>query len=110
MTAVIVYRDGSEKTVTLEPVKAIDDGLGNISYVWETDEQIGDPNDPNIPKGKGLKKACFQYKLNEGEDREIKKAYMNIEYKGSTSTNYAGAYSGSGKGTLANIYDPEEDM
>lgn len=110
MTAVIVYRDGTEKTVTLEPVKAIDDGLGNVTYEWEVDEQVGNPEDPNIPKGKGLKKACFQFKLNDGEDRDIKKAYMNIEYKGSTSTNYAGAYSGSGKGTLANIYDPEEDI
>ena len=102
--------DGSEKTVTLQPVKGIDDGLGNINWdVYETDEEAGDPNDPNVPKGKGLKKGCFQFALNDGEDREIKRVYMNIEYKGSTSTNYAGAYSGSGKGTLANIYDPEED-
>ena len=110
ITAVIEYRDGTEKTVTLEPVKGIDDGLGNINWdVYEVDEQLGDPNDPNIPKGKGLKKGCFQFGLKDGEDRNIKRVYMNIEYKGSTSTNYAGAYSGSGKGTLANIYDPEGD-
>ena len=110
ITALIEYRDGSEKTVTLTPVKGIDDGLGNVNEdVYETDEELGDPNDPNIPKGKGLKKGCFQFPLKDGEDRTIKRVYMNIEYKGSTSTNYAGSYSGSGKGTLANIYDPEGD-
>lgn len=110
MTAVIEYRDGTEKTVTLNPVKGIDDGLGNVTDAWEVDEQLGDPNNPDIPKGKGLKKACFQFQLNDGEGRGIKRAYINIEYKGSTSTNYAGNYAGSGKGTLANIYNPEEDV
>ena len=103
MTAVIEYRDGTEKIVTLTPVKGIDDGLGNIADVYELDEQ----NPEYGPSGKGLKKACFQYQLNDGEEREIKRAYINIEYKGSTSTTYAGNYAGSGKGTLANIYDSE---
>lgn len=107
--ATIVYKDGTEKVVTLEPVKGIDDGLGNITDAYEVDEQSTINNDPNIPTGKGLKKGCFQYTLNNGDDKNIKKVYMNIEYKGSTSTEYAGAYSGSGRGTLANIYDPEED-
>ena len=33
---------------------------------------------------------------------------MNAEYKGSTADTYAGAYVGSGQGTLANIYTGEE--
>ena len=96
LTAKIYYKDGSTKKVSLSAVKSIDDGLGNITKEYE------------VLDGKGLKKSCFQYKLTDGEDREIKKIYFNAEYKGSTTSNYAGAYVGSGEGVLANLYQGEE--
>lgn len=105
LTAIIEYKDGTEKNVKLEAVLGIDDGLGNVAPVYEVDEE----HPVFGPAGKGLKKACFQYKLNDGEDREIKRVYLNAEYKGSTETTYAGSYAGSGKGVLANIYVPEEE-
>ena len=105
LTAVIEYRDGTEKNVKLNAVKGIDDGLGNVADVYELDEE----NPAFGPAGKGLKKACFQYALADGEDKNIKRVYLNAEYKGSTATNYAGSYAGSGKGVLANIYVPEEE-
>ena len=97
LTALIEYKDGSEKQVKLEAVKGIDDGLGNITKEYE------------VAEGKGLKKSSFQYQLEDGEDREIKMVYFNAEYKGSTKTTYAGSYAGSGKGVPANIYVPEEE-
>ena len=106
LTAKIIFKDGTEKNVTLEAVKGIDDGLGNIADVYEVDESQS--SDPNVPTGKGLKKACFQYKLTNDEANNIKKVYLNAEFKGSTATNYAGAYTGSGEGILANIYTGEE--
>lgn len=101
LTAKILYKDGTTKNVTLTPTKGIDDGLGNITDAYEVDEQdFG---------GKGLKKATFTYPLANGEDRQIQDVYLNAEFKGSTETNYAGAYVGSGEGTLANIYHGEEE-
>ena len=101
LTAKIVYKDGTTKNVTLTAANRIDDGLGNITNAYEVDEQSAG--------GKGLKKACFEYALSDGEDRTIKDVYLNAEYKGSTASNYAGAYVGSGEGTLANIYHGEEE-
>ena len=105
LTAKILYKDGTEKNVTLKPVKRIDDGLGNITKEYEVDEE----NPEFGPGGKGLKRSVFEYTLAEGEDRKIQDVYINAEYKGSTATNYAGAFSGSGKGVLANIYHGEEN-
>ena len=95
MTAVIVYKNGKEKNITLTPHKGIDDGLGNITDAYE------------VLDGKGLKKATFQYDLADGEDRTIQDIYLNIEYKGSTNTKYAGSFAGSGRGVKANIYHGE---
>ena len=81
------------------------DLLGNITPGYEVDEEEGEYG----PRGKGLKKSTFEYRLEDGEDREIKKVYLNAEYKGSTATNYAGAYVGSGEGILANIYHGEDE-
>lgn len=96
LTAKIYYKDGTTKKVTLSAVKSIDDGLGNIAKEFE------------VLDGKGLKKSCFQYKLDDGEDKQIKTIYFNAEYKGSTTSNYAGAYVGSGEGVKANLYQEEE--
>ena len=101
ITAKIVYKDGTTKNVDLKAVLGIDDGLGNITEAYEVDEQSFG--------GKGLKKSTFEYALKNGEDKTIEKVYLNAEYKGSTASNYAGAYVGSGKGVLANIYQGEEE-
>ena len=37
----------------------------------------------------------------------ISKVYINVEYKGSTSTNYAGAFTGSGKGVEITVGEEE---
>lgn len=104
LTAKIIYKDGTIANVELTHYNRVDDGLGNIAIVDEVDQEESEYGET----GKGLKKAVFIYKLPNGKtDRDIKDAYINIEYKGSTETNYAGAFAGSGKGVLANIYHPE---
>lgn len=104
LTAKILYKDGTVKNVTLDAVYGIDDGLGNIAPTYQVDEE----NPLFGPKGKGLKHSTFEYGLENGEEDRIDKVYLNAEYKGSTASTYAGAYVGSGEGTLANIYHPEE--
>lgn len=106
LTAKIIYKNGSEKNIKLEAVKRIDDGLGNITEEYEVDEE----NPQYGPAGKGLKKSVFEYNLQDGEAQTIQDIYVFAEFKGSTDTNYAGAFSGSGKGVLANIYHPEEEQ
>lgn len=109
LTAKIEYKDGTTENVVLTVYNKIDDGLGNITTAYEVDESAS-PDPEHIPSGKGLKKSVFIYKLPNGKtDRDIKKAYVNVEYKGSTEENYAGAFAGSGKGILANIYQEEEE-
>lgn len=104
MTAKIEYKNGNTKNVKLTPYKGIDDGMGNITDAYEADEEH-----PKFgPAGKGLKKALFVYKLQDNEAKTIKNIYFNLEYKGSTSSNYAGTFAGSGKGVLANLYQGEE--
>ena len=96
LTAKIILNDGSIKNVILTAKNGIDDGLGNITDGYEIDEQsIG---------GKGLKKSTFVSNLDGIQEKDIDKIYLNAEYKGSTASNYAGAYVGSGEGTLANLY------
>ena len=105
ITAKIVYKDGSTKNVSLEARNGIDDGLGNITEGYEIDE-----SNPEFGEGgKGLKRSTFVYDLKNGEDRTIQDVYFNVEYKGSTETNYAGAYVGSGQGVRANIYHGEDE-
>ena len=103
ITAKIYYKDGTIKNVELTPQNGLDNGLGDVS-----DENSYEFNE-EAAGGKGLKRAAFTYQLKDGEDRKIKKIYLNAEYKGSTEYKYAGAYVGSGEGTLANIYQPGEE-
>ena len=106
LTAKIIYKDGTIANIELTHYNRVDDGLGNIAVVDEVDQEESEYGE----SGKGLKKAVFIYKLPNGKtDRDIKDAYINIEYKGSTSDYYAGAYAGSGKGILANIYHGEDE-
>ena len=105
LTAKIVYKNGTEKNVTLNAVKGIDDGLGNITDAYEVDEE----NPEFGPAGKGLKKATFQYPLDDNAENNISKIYLNAEYKGSTNNSYAGAFAGSGKGVLANLFQGGEE-
>ena len=104
VVAKIIYRDGKTKRVNLSAIDGIDDGLGNITPGYEADEQA---SQEFANSGKGLKKSTFEYKLNEGEDRTISKVYLNVEYKGSTNNNYAGAFSGSGNGVEINFGEEE---
>ena len=99
LTAKVILNDGTIKNVILHAKNGIDDGLGNISDGYEVDEQSRG--------GKGLKKSTFKSELDGIEEKDIDKIYLNAEYKGSTETNYAGAYVGSGEGTLANLYKGE---
>lgn len=99
LTAKIVYKDGKSKIVTLENSKKIDDGLGNVTYAYEVDqEKIKDD-----PKGKELKVAAYAYSVDEAEAKTVSKIYINVEKAGSTKTSYAGAFAGSGKGMLINV-------
>ena len=101
ITAKIIYKDGTEKNVKMIAEKGIDDGLGNVTPEYEVDEQ-GSGEWGN--SGKGLKKSLFVYRVSGNEEVEkIKAVYVNAEYKGSTDTTYAGAFSGSGKGVKLNI-------
>ena len=97
LTAKIVYKNGTTKNIKLTPIKDLKDGLDNPIGEWE------------VKDGKGLKRATFQYPLSDGEDRTIKDIYLNAEYKGSTKTEYAGSFAGSGDGVLANIYHEEDE-
>ncbi len=100
LTAKIVYKNGTSKTVALTAIQDVDDGLGNNTHAFEVDQQVVryDEFDNPLPSGKGLKKSVFRYDLEQGEDDTIEKAFVNVELKGSTATNYAGAYTGSGEG------------
>ena len=100
VTAKIVYKNGKTKTVNMEAVDRIDDGLGNITYEYEVDEE--EEGEFGV-RGKGLKKSAFEYQLDSGEADTISKIYINVENKGSTDTNYAGAFTGSGEGVLINV-------
>ncbi len=99
LTAKIVHKNGTTRNVRLTAVNRIDDGLGNITNDYEVDEATRG--------GKGLKKAVFEVNLDDGEEETIQDIYLNAEYEGSTESNYAGAYVGSGEGVLANIYHGE---
>ena len=106
ITAKIIYNDGSTENVKLQAVKRIDDGLGNITDKYEVEETVTHFGDDEF----GLKKSVFEYVLpNNVDERNIDRVYLNAEYTGSTNYVYAGAYVGSGQGTLANIYHGEED-
>ena len=94
ITAKIVYTDDTYKIVEMENAKEIDDGLGNVTYAYEVDEEAIN----NGPRGKGLKVANYRISLNQGEEEHIKAVYINVERKGSTVVSYAGAFAGSGKG------------
>ena len=99
ITAKIVYKDGKSKIITMDNSKKIDDGLGNVTYAYEVDqEEISEG-----AKGKGLKVAAYTYSVDDSEVKEISKIYINVEKVGSTKTSYAGAFAGSGKGMLINV-------
>lgn len=111
ITAKILYKNGTTKMVNLTPQANVDDGLGNFTDNYYIDQEYPDSNmdpDHDEPIGKGLKLSTFRYVLQNGEKDTIQDIYMNAEYKGNDPDVYPGAYSGSGEGTLANIFHPEE--
>lgn len=99
--AKIVNKDGSAKIVHLTAEKGIDDGLGNIHDDYEVDEQT--TGDANQPKGKGMKRANFVYSMSKADLKKVDKIYINVEFKGSTSTMFAGNFVGSGKGDIIDM-------
>jgi len=97
VTAKIVYKDGTFKIAEMTNANWIDDGLGNSENIPENDEE--NPARPEWPVGKGLKRATYKYAISEEEVKNsVEAIYINVEFKGSTSTNYAGALAGSGMG------------
>ena len=92
LTAKIEYKDGTTKVVNMENAKKLIIGLSDVLYTEEYDDQSAG--------GKGLKYGNYKYTFKDGEVKKVSKMYINVEYKGSTKSNYAGAYSGSGKGTV----------
>ena len=103
LTLKIYYKNGTTKSVPMEAIYGIDDGLGNMTYDYEVDEE----NTNEGPRGKGLKKSYFEYELEDDEINTISKMYINGEYTGSTASNYAGAYVGSGEGVQVKVYTEE---
>ena len=99
LTAKLVYKDGKSKIVTMENSKKIDDGLGNVTYAYEVDQEAITDG----PTGKGLKVAAYAYSVDEAEAKTVSKIYINVEKVGSTKTTYAGAFAGSGKGMLIDV-------
>ena len=97
ITAKLVYKDGTSKIVELVNQKKIDDGLGNITYDYEANQEA-EPSEQIPFPGKGLKIASYGYEISESEIKKISKVYVNVEKAGSTTTNYAGSYVGAGKG------------
>ena len=67
----------------MEAIYGVDDGLGNMTYDYEVDEE----NTNEGPRGKGLKKSYFEYELEDDEINTISKMYINGEYTGSTASN-----------------------
>ncbi|MBR6073275.1 MAG: hypothetical protein IKP76_03020 [Bacilli bacterium] len=96
--AKIVYKDGSSKVVHLDAEKGLDDGLGNYIDDYEVDEQTS--GDASQPKGKGMKRANFVYSMSKADLKKVENIYINVEFKGSTSTVFAGNFVGSGKGDV----------
>ena len=76
----------------MEQLKKLIIGLSDPLYTEEYDDQQAG--------GKGLKYGNYKYTFKDGEVKKISKVYINVEYKGSTKNSYAGAYAGSGKGTV----------
>ena len=99
LTLKIIYKNGTTKSVVMQAQENFEDALGNPVGGYETDEEACG--------GKGLKQAYFEYGLEDGEIDTIDKMYINAEYKGSTASNYAGAYVGSGEGVAVWVYTPE---
>ncbi len=93
--AKIVYKDGSSKVVHLAAEKGFEDGLGNIINDYEVDEELG--------FGKGMKRANFVYSMTSADLKKVDKIYINVEFKGSTTTTFAGNFVGSGKGDVIDM-------
>ena len=107
LTAKVVYYDGTIENVTLEAIEGFRDGLGNPIEGYEADQEATE----GPFQGKGLKLSVFEHYLGENADKNVKDIYLNAEYidEDLNDYTYAGAYAGSGEGTPANLYHPEED-
>ena len=106
--AKIVNKDGSSKVVHLEAEKGIDNKLGDIIDDYEVDEQT--VGNESLPKGKGMKRANFVYAMSKADLKKVDKIYINVGFKGSTETTYAGNFAGSGKGDVIDMKNWEDRL
>lgn len=92
VNATIVHQDGSFEKTTLENLKAIDIGGGNVYYVYEKEDGIN------------LKLASFGLDLIGDEEYldSIQGIYVNVRKSGTTEETYAGTYAGNGRGIYIN--------
>ena len=91
LVATYVYEDGTMVQKTMKNAEAIDDGLGNMTYDFET------------AGGKNLKVATY-HTVEKSEEwlNGLEGVYFNVRMAGSTDTVYNGTLAGSGLG----IYEP----
>jgi hypothetical protein len=50
-----------------------------------------------------MKRSNFVYSMSIDELKKVDKIYINVEFKGSTSTVFAGNFVGSGKGDVIDM-------
>lgn len=91
ITAKIVYKNGKTKTVVMENANDIEMGGDNHIFAPETNG------------GTNLKVATYKINLESDYEEKIDSVYFNIKKTGSTSTNYAGTFAGSGNGIYMKI-------
>lgn len=93
VNATLVMKDGSYKKTTLENLRAIDIGGGNVFYV------------DHMEGGTNFDIASFGLDLTEEELNNIEGVYVNVRKSGSTDENYAGTYAGNGRGIYIGFDD-----
>lgn len=91
ITAKIVYKNGKTKTVVMENANDIE--LGGDNHIFA----------PETNGGTNLKIATYKINLESDYEEKIDSVYFNIKKTGSTSTNYAGTFAGSGNGIYMKI-------
>ena len=90
LIATYVYNDGTMVQKTMTNAQKIDDGLGNITYAYETEA------------GLNLKMATYIIEEEHGFSDNLDGVYFNARKVGTTDLIYAGTLAGSGLG----VYEP----
>lgn len=90
LIATYVYTDGTIVEKEMKNAQRIDDGLGNITYAYETEA------------GLNLKMATYVIEEERGFSDNLDGVYFNARKAGTTDLIYAGTLVGSGLG----VYEP----